>query len=518
MQVDFSPIAKAGETMGNAFNQVGADIGGMIKLHKEGTKKIDQSIKLAGQISALMPELQPLADEALASLTNPDISRREKLAYADTMNEMIKIGVLKQDQDYKNRSLQSETDYRNRNLDLEAAKLQMAGRGGPTKWNPIDIPDGQGGTIQGFYDDKTRTVLDINGQPIGGELPTPQDPRAQGISDMSAMPRPMPDNINMGNVAPIGNVPELPVDQQAMIDSTMGVNVDGGQGVLPARQSPTGPRIGYSPPSKKEPLVNVSQVGNPPVGYERKYNPDGTIQGDYVIPGSVAEKQQKLEMAKLNKAEQDAKESEAKAAKLKQVEDLQKADMDRSGRNLIQNLNQALELNKKAFSGVGPDGRLLRRASDFYGGVTARVQDRLKSVESSMTIETMMAMKAMSPTGSTGFGALSEREGDTLRTRWANLDVIQDPETFQKEANRLMIDTLDKIHGSTSARAEGVKKGLIDPKVNAQIESIYPTETMDIEGHVIPRVKIATGPSASPIKPQAGSLLTPEAQAVMDSL
>ena len=53
-----------------------------------------------------------------------------------------------------------------------------------------------------------------------------------------------------------------------------------------------------------------------------------------------------------------------------------------------------------------------------------------KHLESILTVEKIGELKSQSKTGATGFGQLSEREGDILRTAIANLDAAQSPAQF----------------------------------------------------------------------------------------
>lgn len=94
MQVDYSGYADVGRTQGQAFANMGAQIGDVIKQRGEQEKFIKKSEQLAKSIGELIPELKPQADDALAALASPDLSRRDRLAVAESITGTLQIGMM----------------------------------------------------------------------------------------------------------------------------------------------------------------------------------------------------------------------------------------------------------------------------------------------------------------------------------------------------------------------------------------------------------------------------------------
>ena len=61
----------------------------------------------------------------------------------------------------------------------------------------------------------------------------------------------------------------------------------------------------------------------------------------------------------------------------------------------------------------------------------------IKPIMARGMIGRMMQMKAASPTGATGFGNLSEQEGDLIRSTMGNLDIGQSTPQFKKNVGRV---------------------------------------------------------------------------------
>lgn len=81
----------------------------------------------------------------------------------------------------------------------------------------------------------------------------------------------------------------------------------------------------------------------------------------------------------------------------------------------------------------------------------------IESIESSIALEQMMALKRESPTGATGFGQLSEKELGVLQNHIANLASSQDAEAFKKNLGTV-IDSYKRMRGLLKIEYTGLDK------------------------------------------------------------
>jgi len=136
---------------------------------------------------------------------------------------------------------------------------------------------------------------------------------------------------------------------------------------------------------------------------------------------------------------------DAKTAYSEGIEALQKAtteeaQADTAGKTMvsaISNMNDAMTRmggRSGEFFGSGFFGK----AASFIPGTSA--YDQVADVEflqSNVALNAMAELKELSPTGSTGFGALSEKELRVLTDKYANLNPFTSPDLFQKNLKQL---------------------------------------------------------------------------------
>lgn len=98
---------------------------------------------------------------------------------------------------------------------------------------------------------------------------------------------------------------------------------------------------------------------------------------------------------------------------------------------------EALDRARSVLSGssAGAAGQILSR----IGGTQARdLRGALNTIASRLTIDNLQALKSSSPTGASGFGSLTEREGELLRDSVASIDQFQSRD--QLEASLAQIE------------------------------------------------------------------------------
>ena len=118
----------------------------------------------------------------------------------------------------------------------------------------------------------------------------------------------------------------------------------------------------------------------------------------------------------------------------------EEAQADTAGKTMvsaISNMNDAMTRmggRSGEFFGSGFFGK----AASFIPGTSA--YDQVADVEflqSNVALNAMAELKELSPTGSTGFGALSEKELRVLTDKYANLNPFTSPDLFQKNLKQL---------------------------------------------------------------------------------
>jgi len=173
MQADYSGFANAGMIQGQALANMGAQIGDVIKQRGEEEKFIKKSEQVAKSIGELIPELKPQADEALAALASPDLSRRDRLAVAESITERLNIGLTGMAGRRQDRRL----DLSERELDMKAEMMaaQIAALQNP-ELRPKDLQKSSivvdGKEVPGVFDKSTGNFTDYEGNtydPFTGE-------------------------------------------------------------------------------------------------------------------------------------------------------------------------------------------------------------------------------------------------------------------------------------------------------------------------------------------------------------
>lgn len=138
---------------------------------------------------------------------------------------------------------------------------------------------------------------------------------------------------------------------------------------------------------------------------------------------------QKARVAATERAATDAASASVKASveapkKIREAEQ----KIDELDSIMLPALDEAIELVGNRSAGYGAaifeswpesDARLLRA--------------KIENIQSRLSVDTMMMMKAASATGSTGFGALSEKELKVIQDRIATLDRLSSPPELKKQ-------------------------------------------------------------------------------------
>lgn len=127
------------------------------------------------------------------------------------------------------------------------------------------------------------------------------------------------------------------------------------------------------------------------------------------------------------------RKEEADAAKQEQARDAQRRFALQNAKTQMTSLDNALSMIPEPGRGVSWDTGLTGSVLSMLPGTDARnLQAELDTIGSGSMLQTMQALKAASPTGATGMGALSDSEGKLLRESLGSLDTWQSPEQLRR--------------------------------------------------------------------------------------
>ena len=153
------------------------------------------------------------------------------------------------------------------------------------------------------------------------------------------------------------------------------------------------------------------------------------------------------------------------AAKLEQQRENQKSFVLRNAQTQLTSLDNALSMIPE--NGISWNTGFTGSALSMIPGTDARnLQAELDTIGSGAMLQTMQALKAASPTGATGMGALSDSEGKLLRDSLGSLDRWQSPEQLRRNLQgirKTYTDMLmswgytpEEVSGLFSSPAKGV--------------------------------------------------------------
>lgn len=127
------------------------------------------------------------------------------------------------------------------------------------------------------------------------------------------------------------------------------------------------------------------------------------------------------------------RKEEAEAAKQEQAREAQRRFALQNAKTQMTSLGNALSMIPEPGSGVSWDTGFTGSVLSIFPGTDARnLQAELDTIGSGSMLQTMQALKAASPTGATGMGALSDLEGKLLRESLGSLDTWQSPEQLRR--------------------------------------------------------------------------------------
>ena len=145
---------------------------------------------------------------------------------------------------------------------------------------------------------------------------------------------------------------------------------------------------------------------------------------------------------------------------------------------IIDKANEAEEIIDYSISTYGPGTLVDIAKSTIPGTQEYKLKNQiLPAMKDSIALSSLKQLKAASPTGASGLGSLTEKEGKRLENMYGVLDVGGDKVTLKNDIKRLKQTVFDYIHGSKNEREEALVNGDITKDQNDQVEKWLLCET-----------------------------------------
>lgn len=217
----------------------------------------------------------------------------------------------------------------------------------------------------------------------------------------------------------------------------------------PTATGPNGQKIVYRN-GKWQPLTTSAPQPRAPLN--TGVNPSVVTQRD-----AQAQRREEFQYRQQRDAAEDARKNQEQADKAAKLTAAQE-DAAYQLRNVIEKIGtiRADVKDNKWFPGLGETGWLGARLGSIEGSPAYSLRKDLGTVDATQVLQAMTRLKELSPTGSTGFGALSAPELELLKSSVARLDPNMDQETFLAnlaQAEKVYKDMLARIDGGGAKAA-----------------------------------------------------------------
>lgn len=494
-QPDYSGVVNAGQMQAQGLANIGAGIGKVIDnfsqvkkeqkkvdaYNKASAKSIEAAITLGKsyQIKGVEETLNPF----LKSYNDPNLSPIEKAALLDEGKAMIPNVFGRFD--------------KNQAMLIEKAAMEARGTTGERNVNLqqgeiIETINGKQYKVPVVFDPATGTRTRPDGTVVGTSA------TASGIASAASLPTPQAAGGLQGKSNAIVNALELPSDNLYTNDTGLLPPLNTGvESQVPTLLPFEGSQPNTSVPSYAIPVESaknvesyrpftpeeiarygsdgqVSSTGKvypirPPSGTEFTINPDGssTYKQGAGIGGAKAE---------------------AKAERASKFEETRQTNF------IIDKANEAEEIIDYSISKYGPGTLVDVAKSTIPGTQEYKLKNQiLPAIKDSIALSSLKQLKAASPTGASGLGSLTEKEGKRLENMYGVLDVGGDKVTLKNDIKRLKQTAFDYIHGSKNEREQALANGDITKDENDQVEKMYREQILGITTPAAPTATPYTG-------------------------
>lgn len=545
-QQDYSGYVRAGEMQAQGIANLGERIGSAIKdfgeakkeqkkvdaYNKASAKSIEAAITLADSygVGGARETLSPF----LEAYNDPNLSPIEKAALLDEAKAMIP-------------NVFGRFDARQAD---EIQRAQFMARNAPPMPEPItyeretNVPYGGGflddilkGSDGQFYDESLNPILDIDAY-ARGEAPEVYSGYSTFSDDLGSMDTPLPlmsgesaaanidyasslgvppqtasfpTDINIASSAPSLDAGKInarridaaldgrvlpPREEIAQLERDLGIDEN------QRREIKSRLRFDGEKEERQEP-VNITMdklselvaIGVRPKG---TLNPDGTFSVTDFNTGSLP---QGMTIKGDGKGGIEIFQGPL-GAKTEKAERAAKFQETRQTNFIIDKANEAEEIIDNSISTYGGGTLMDMAKAKIPGTQEYKLKNQIfPALKDSIALDSLRQLKAASPTGSSGLGALTEKEAKRLENMYGVLEVGGDKVTLKNDIKRLKQTAFDYIHGSKDERKKALAEGKITKDQNDQVEQMYAEQIL--------RVPVVKSKPAAP-------LITPTEQQLID--
>jgi len=503
---DYSGFADAAATQARGMANLGASIGGVIKefgeakkeqkkvdaYNKASAKAIEAAITLGGSygITGAEETLRPF----LKAYNDPSLSPIEKAALLDEGKGMIPNVFGRFDARQADAIQMAQLNARNaplaRSVNLQQGKITETINGIPHEVpTTFDPSTGETRRLDGSVVGSAFRSPDVIDAGLNLPMPTaegtamPGDgtfPDYGGISEAMALPpRINPAAIaaaaeltggqsDVSNVSPMPmatpTTTQVPVVDEVPIGQAGGGMIPPGatpvkvEGMKSFRRATPEEAAGYGATAGQiDEQTNRFYPINLPSGMTVESDGQGGIK---VVQGAGVG---------------------AKAEKAEKAERLAKFQETRQTNFIIDKANEAEEIIDNSISTYGGGTFIDMAKATIPGTQEYKLKNQIfPALKDSIALDSIRQLKAASPTGSTGLGSVTEKEGKRLENMYGVLDVNGDKVTLKNDIKRLKQTAFDYIHGTKDEREEALAKGNITKEQNDQVEQMYREQILGI--------------------------------------
>jgi hypothetical protein len=502
-KLDFGGFADAARMQAQGIAGLGQSIGGAIQnfgeakkeqkkvdaYNKASAKSIEAAITLGKSygITAAEETLAPF----LKSYNDPNLSPIEKAALLDEGKAMIPNVFGRFDKNQAMLIEKAAMEARNttgeRNVNLQQGEI-------------VETINGKQYKVPVVFDPATGTRTRPDGTVVGTSA------TASGIASAASLPTPQATGGLQGKSNAIANALELPTDNLYTNDTSLLPPLNTGvESQVPTLLPFEGSQPNASVPSYAIPVEADEKQG-------QVMSPEEVsklIQQGYKISGTPAENGQifvtDIQSLAPQKGEEIIFNSDGtvtkrdialggKAEALAKAERASEFEETRQTNFIIDKANEAEEIINYSISTYGPGTLVDMAKSTIPGTQEYKLKNQiLPAIKDSIALSSLKQLKAASPTGASGLGSLTEKEGKRLENMYGVLDVGGDKVTLKNDIKRLKQTAFDYIHGSKKEREEALANGDITKDENDQVEKMYREQILGVTTPAAPTATPYTG-------------------------